>query len=89
MLVWSKKRRNNGPPGVQRLVTNLTEASTGAMLSLDAWRWGIEVTRKALKSGWHWSQRQGTTEAERVTCSVGAYLLLVQWDGHDEALTTA
>ena len=42
-MVLSKKRRNDGPKGVKIIVTNLTEASAGAILSMYAWRWGIEI----------------------------------------------
>jgi Transposase DDE domain len=90
-IVLSKKRRHDGPKGVKIIVTNLTEASAGEVLSIYAWRWGIEVTRKELKSGLHLGQMQVTKEAERVTRSVAlsvlAYLLLVRLYGHDEALS--
>ena len=49
-IVLSKKRRNDGPKGVKILVTNLTEARAGAILSIYAGRWGVEVTIKELKS---------------------------------------
>ncbi len=90
-IVLSKKRRNDGPKGVKILVTNLTEASVGAILSIYAWRWGVEVTIKELKSGLHLGQMQVTAERERVERSVMlavlAYLLLVRLYGHDEALS--
>lgn len=90
-IVLSKKRRNDGPKGVKILVTNLTEASAGALLSMYAWRWGVEVTIKELKSGLHLGQMQVTKTAERVGRSVAlsvlAYLLLVRLYGQDEALT--
>src|SRR5215510_16524643 len=69
-IVRSKKRRNDGPKGVKRLVTNLTEANAGAMLSISAWRWGVEVTIKARKSDLPLGQRQVTAESERVERSV-------------------
>jgi Transposase DDE domain len=90
-IVLSKKRRNDGPKGVKIIVTNLTEASAGLILSIYAWRWGVEVTIKELKSGLHLGQMQVTIESERVgrsvVLSVLAYLLLVRLYGHDEALT--
>lgn len=90
-IVLSKKRRHDGPKGVKIIVTHLTEARAGEVLSIDAWRWGIEVTIKELKSGLHLGQMQVTKEAERVTRSVAlsvlADLLLVRWYGHDEALS--
>jgi len=52
-IVLSKKRRNDGPKGVKIIVTNLTEASAGEVLSIYARRWGVEVTIKELKSGLH------------------------------------
>jgi hypothetical protein len=89
-IVLSKKRRNSGPKGVKILVTNLTEASAGAICSIYAWRWGIEVTIKELKSGLHLGQMQVTKEAERVRRSVAlsvvAYLLLVRLYGGDKVL---
>ena len=88
-IVLSKKRRNDGPKRVKIIVTNLTEASAGTILSIYAWRWGVEVTIKELKSGLHLGQMQVTKEAERVTRSVAlsivAYLLLVRLYGSDEA----
>ena len=81
----SKKRRNDGPKNVKIIVTNLTEASAGAILSMYAWRWGVEVTIKELKSGLHLGQMQVTNDKERVTRSVAlsvlAYLLLVRLYG--------
>jgi len=75
---------------VKIIVTNLTEASAGTILSIYAWRWGVEVTIKELKSGLHLGQMQVTKEAERVmrsvTLSVAAYLLLVRLYGHDKTL---
>lgn len=92
-IVLSKKRRNDGPKGVKIIVTNLTEASAGAILSMYAWRWGVEVTIKALKSGLHLGQMQVTNDKERVTRSVAlsvlAYLLLVRLYGKEEAATQA
>jgi hypothetical protein len=89
-IVLSKKRRNDGPKGVKIIVTNLTEASAGAILSMYARRWGVEVTIKELKSGLHLGQMQVTHDKERVTRSVAlsvlAYLLLVRLYGRDEAL---
>lgn len=89
-IVLSKKRRNDGPKGVKILVTNLTEASAGAILSIYAWRWGVEVTIKELKSGLHLGQMHVTKDQERVrrsvTLSVLAYLLLVRLYGADEAM---
>ncbi len=92
-IVLSKKRRNDGPKGVKMLVTNLTEASAGAMLSMYAWRWGVEGTSKALQSGLHLGQMQVTKTAERVghsgALSVLASLLLGRLYGHNEAMTKA
>jgi hypothetical protein len=90
-LVLSKKRRNDGPKGVKIIVTNLTEASVGAVLSMYAWRWGVEVMFKELKSGLHLGQMQVTKDAARirrvVLLSVLAYLLLVRLYGCEEAYT--
>ena len=89
-IVLSKKRRNDGPKKVKIIVTNLTAAHAGTILSIYAWRWGVEVTIKELKSGLHLGQMQVTKEAERVTRSVAlsviAYLLLVRLYGHDKRL---
>jgi hypothetical protein len=90
-IVLSKKRRNDGPKGVKIIVTNLTEASVGAILSIYARRWGVELTIKELKSGLHLGQMQVTKESKRVERSVAlpvlAYLLLVRLYGQDEACT--
>jgi len=87
-IVLSKKRRNDGPKKVQIIVTNLTAAHAGPMRSIYAWRWGVEITIKALKSGLHLGHMQGTKEAERVTRSVAlsviAYLLLVRVYGQEK-----
>jgi len=92
-IVRSKKRRNQGPKGVKILVTNRPAASAGAMRSIDARRWGIEVTRKALQSGLPLGQRQVTKASARVgrsgVLSVLASLLLVRLYGRDEAHTHA
>ena len=92
-IVLSKKRRNHGPKGVKIIVTNLTEASAGAILSIYAWRWGMEVTIKELKSGLHLGQMQVTKDKERVTRSVAlsvlASLLLVRLYGRAELSTQA
>jgi hypothetical protein len=44
-IVLSKKRRNDGPKGVKIIVTTLTEASVGAILSIYARRWGVEISQ--------------------------------------------
>ena len=88
-IVLSKKRRNDGPKKVKIIVTNLMEAHAGAILSMYAWRWGVEVTIKELKSGLHLGQMQVTNDKERVMRSVSlsvlAYLLLVRLYGREEA----
>jgi transposase len=90
-IVLSKQRCNNGPKSVKILVTNLPEARVGTILSIYAWRWGIELTFKELKSGLHLGDMQVTKDPERVARSVAlsvlAYLLLVRLYGHDEALS--
>ena len=90
-IVLSKQRRNDGPKGVQILVTNRPPASAGAILSIDAWRWGVAVPIKELKSGRHLGQMQVTKASERVEHSVAlsilAYLLWVRLYGRDEALS--
>src|SRR5438093_2748282 len=52
-IVLSKKRRHEGPQGVTILVTHLTATSAGAIFSIYARRWGVELTRKELKSRLH------------------------------------
>jgi len=89
-MVLSKKRRNVGPKQVKILVTNLTGATAGTILSIYARQWGVELTIKELKSGLHLSWMQVTQAKERVTHSVTlsvlAYLLLVRLYGSDEAV---
>lgn len=88
-MVLSKKRRNAGPKQVRLFVTNLEDVKASTVLSLYAWRWGVEVTIKELKSGLHLGQMQVTRDADRVARSVAlsvcAYLLLVRLYGRDEA----
>jgi hypothetical protein len=90
-IALSKTRHNEGPKQVKLFVTNLTEARAGAMLSEYAWRWGVELVTKELKSGWHLGQMQVTKDAARVARTVAlpicAYLLLVRLYGRDEAST--
>src|SRR5262249_30805475 len=80
-IVLSKKRRNDGPKKGKISVTNLREAHAGAIRSMDAWRWGVEVPRKARQSGVHLGQMQATHDKKRgtrsVSLSVVASLLLV------------
>src|SRR5262245_62564969 len=52
-MVLSKKRRNDGPKQVKIIVTNLTEARAGVILSIYARRWGVEGMLKELHSGVH------------------------------------
>ena len=89
-IVLSKKRRNTGPKQVKIIVTNLTGATAGTMLSIYARRWGVERTIKELKSGLHLGRMHVTNDKERVTrsvvLSVLAYLLLVRLYGSDEAV---
>jgi hypothetical protein len=88
-IILSKKRRNDGPKQVKLFVTNLSEARAGAILSEYAWRWGVELVIKELKSGLHLGQRQVTKDAGRVARAVAlpvcAYLLLVRLYGRDAA----
>jgi Transposase DDE domain len=58
-IVLSKTRRHDGPKGGKIIVTHLTEASAGEVLSIYARRWGVEVTIKELKSGLHLGQMHG------------------------------
>lgn len=92
-IVLSKRRCHDGPKQVQIIATNLMEAHAGAILSLYAWRWGVEVTIKELKSGLHLAQMQVTNDKERVTRSVSlsvlVYLPLVCLYGRKEGSTKA
>jgi hypothetical protein len=56
-IVLSKKRRNDGPKRVKILVTNLTEASAGTILSTYAWRWGVEIPQP------HYGSRESLSPA--------------------------
>ena len=86
-MVLSKKRRNAGPNQVRLFVPPLQEVKASAVLSLYAWRWGVEVTLKELQGGLHLGQMQVTRDADRVARSVGgavcADLLLVRLYGRD------
>ena len=91
--VLSKPRRHEGPKKVQSSVTNRMEAHAGAMRRMAAWRWGVEGTLQALKSGWPLGQRQVTHAKERGTRSVAlsglASLLWVGLSGREEGSTKA
>ena len=86
-MVLSKKRRNAGPNQVRLFVPPLQEVKASAVLSLYAWRWGVEVTLKELQGGLHLGQMQVTRDADRVARSVGgavcADLLPVHLYGRD------
>jgi hypothetical protein len=43
---------------VRLFVTNLKGVTASTVLSLYAWRWGVEVTIKELKGGLHLGQMQ-------------------------------
>jgi DDE family transposase len=70
-------------------VTNLQGVKASTVLSLYAWRWGVEVTIKELKGGLHLGRMQVTRDADRVARSVAlsvcAYLLLIRLYGRQEA----
>jgi transposase len=87
----AKKRRNDGPQDVKIIVTNRTEASTEAILSMYEWHWGVEITIKALKSGLPLGQMQVTNDKEWVTRSVAlavlASFLWSQLYGKEETAT--
>ena len=89
-IVLSKKRRHTGPKQVKIIVTNLTGATAGTMLSIDARRWGVELTIKELQRGLHRGRMPVTNDTERVTRSVAlavlADRLLVRLYGSDEAV---
>jgi hypothetical protein len=86
-LLFSKRRPNDGPKRIKLLVTNLTEATTGTILSHYHRRWGVEVTFKELKSGLHLGQMQMTKDPGRVArgllLPVLAYLLLLRLYGRE------
>ena len=90
-IVFSKKRRHHGPKHVRRFVTNLLEVKAGTVLSLYAWRWGVEVTIKELTGGLHLGQRQVTSDKDRVKRSVAlpvcASLRWVRLYGHEASLS--
>jgi len=87
-MVLSKKRRHAGPKQVRLFVTHLEEVKASTVLSLYAWRWGVEVTIKELKSGLHLGQMQVTRDADRVARSVAlsvcAYLLRARLYGRED-----
>jgi hypothetical protein len=87
--VVSKKRRHEGPKGVNIIVTHLTEASAGAVLSRYAWRWGVDVMVKDLTRGVPLGPRPVTQDPEGVRrgviLSALASLLWVRWSGGEHA----
>lgn len=62
------------------------------MLSLYAWRWGVEVTIQELNGGLHLGQMQVTNDKDRIKRSiplpVWAYLLLVRLYGQDASVSS-
>jgi hypothetical protein len=90
-IVRSKPRHHHGPKSVKILMTHRPEARGGTIRSIYAWRGGIEITVKELKSGLHLGDMQVTKDPERVarsvTWSVLASLLLVRLYGHDQGLS--
>ena len=91
--VLSKPRRHHGPTSVQIRVPHRSEARGGTILRLDAWRWGIALTWKALQSGLHLGDMQVTKDPERVARSVMwsvlASLRLVRLYEHDQGISKA
>jgi hypothetical protein len=87
-ILFSKRRRNDGPQRIKLIVTNLAEATTtGTILSHYHRRWGVEVAFKELKSGLHLGQMQVTKETQRVErgllLPILAYLLLLRLYGRE------
>jgi hypothetical protein len=87
-LLLSKRRRNDGPQRIKRLVPTLAEATTtGTLLSHYPRRWGVEVAFKELKSGLHLGPRQVANEPRRVERGVLspilAYVLLLRLYGRE------
>jgi hypothetical protein len=54
-MVLSKKRRNAGPNHVRLFVTNLKDVKASTVLSLYAWRWGVEIFQPYYDSSEHLS----------------------------------
>ena len=70
-IVLSKKRRNDGPKKVKIIVTNLMEAHAGAILSMYAWRWGVEIYQSCnLRRTLFWQKFDsvGLHTARRAVC---------------------
>jgi len=89
-ILFSKRRLNDGPKRIKLFVTNLSEATTGEILSYYHSRWGIEVMFKELKSGLHLGQMQLTSKEDRVErgllLPILAYLLLLRLYGSELTL---
>jgi hypothetical protein len=92
-IVLSKKRRNAGPKHVKLIVTNVTEATAGPLLRMEARRWGVALSLKELQSGLPLGDLPVTKDPARgarsVTLSVLASLRLVRLYGYDEGLSQA
>ena len=70
-MVLSKQRRNDGPQGVNMLVTPLPEASAGASLSLYAWRWGGRADEKSAEE-WSPSGAEASNQGGRTRAPLGS-----------------
>jgi hypothetical protein len=79
-MVLSKPRRHDGSKGVKILVTNLHPASAGAILSIYAWRWGVQLVFKRMKQLLRLNQlrSQHPTSVEATV-----RVLLIAWVLHD------
>jgi hypothetical protein len=77
-IVLSKKRRNDGPKKVKIIVTNLTKASAGAILSIYARRWGVEICQSCnLRRTLFWPKFDSVSlhTARRAVCGAEAWRL--------------
>ena len=77
-IVLSKKRRNDGPKKVKIIVTNLMEAHAGAILSMYAWRWGVEICQSCNLRRTLFGQKFDSVDlqtARRAVCGAAAWKL--------------
>jgi Transposase DDE domain len=86
-IIFSKKRRNDGPKATKILVTNLPDVTARQVVDVYRRRWTVELLMKELKGATGLGQHQVTKDPQRVERSVAmsvmAYLVIVKFRAQD------